>query len=202
MQQKQTRNAENPDPTESNNPVPRVVMGLALGLALWGVAYIFMADPDGIPALGDQRVPAALAPSAAQMQGKVDGKQVYAANCQACHQATGQGLPGVFPPLAGSEWVKGEPQVLTQIILQGLTGPIKVGGATYNGAMPAFGAQLGDAEIAAVASFIRAEWGNAAEPIDAAAVTAARKASTSYASPWQSIEELQKFSAAQAQSKS
>ncbi|RJG04236.1 c-type cytochrome [Noviherbaspirillum sedimenti] len=202
MQPQQNRNSENPDPTEQNNPVPRVVMGLALALALWGVGYIFMAEPDGVAELGDRRVPAALAPSAAQSQGKVDGKQVYAANCQACHQATGQGLPGVFPPLANSSWVKGEPQVLTQIILHGLTGPIEVAGITYNGAMPAFGAQLGDAEIAAVATFIRNEWGNGSAAVEAASVTATRQASDRRSAPWQDVKELQEFIAAQAESKS
>ncbi len=202
MQPKQNRNSENPDPTEQNNPVPRVVMGLALALVLWGVGYIFMASPDGVVELGDRRVPAALAPSAAQASGAVDGRQLFTANCQSCHQATGQGLPGVFPPLAGSSWVKDDPQVLVQILLHGMTGPIEVAGATYNGAMPAFGSQLSDAEIAAVATFIRKEWGNGSDAIKDAAVAMARKASADQAAPWHGTEELIKFSVVQGDGKS
>ena len=74
----------------------------------------------------------------------MDGKQVYTANCVACHQATGAGLPSVFPPLDDSEWVIGEPRVLANILLHGVDGELTVKGTAYKGAMPAFG-QLGDA---------------------------------------------------------
>ena len=84
------------------------------------------------------------------------GAQVYAANCAACHQASGAGLPGVFPPLAGhggdlyrAEGGIGGRQYLIDVMLYGLQGAITVGGATYNGLMPAW-AQLGDEQIAAV----------------------------------------------------
>ncbi len=58
-------------------------------------------------------------------------------------------LPGVFPPLVGSEWVTGPPETLVRIILNGLQGPIEVAGQTYNGAMPAWAQQLSGQEIAA-----------------------------------------------------
>src|SRR5262245_6991464 len=196
MPQKPSRSTEHADPHEQHNPVPRVVLGLAMALLVWAVSYIAMQRPDGAAPLGDRRIPAALAQGTASTQGAADGRQLFTANCQACHQATGQGLPGVFPPLAGSEWVKGDAQLLSQIVLHGLTGKIDVKGVSYQGAMPAFGAQLGNAELAAVLSFIRSEWGNASAAVDAQEVDAARKAFADRSTPWQGVEELQRASAA------
>lgn len=194
QQPEQSRKSEHADPHEQYNPVPRVVLGLVLALVVWAVAYIFMARPDGLAGLGDQRAPETLAQGDSPQQGAaVDGRQLFIAKCQACHQASGQGLPGVFPPLAGSDWVKGEPEVTIQILLHGLNGPIEVAGATYNGAMPAFGEQMSDAELAAVLSFIRSEWGNASSTVEVAAVEAARKASPQRREPWSGVIELQKF---------
>jgi mono/diheme cytochrome c family protein len=193
MAPKNSRSTEHADPHEQYNPVPRVVLGLVMALMVWAVSYIVMQRPDGVAALGDRRVPAMLAQgSAAGQAAAVDGRQLFTANCQACHQATGQGLPGVFPPLAGSEWVKGDAQLLTQIVLHGLNGKIDVRGVSYQGAMPAFGAQLGNAELAAVLSFIRSEWGNGAAAIDAPTVEAARQAFAERSQPWNGAEELQR----------
>ena len=114
----------------------------------------------------------------------VDGGQIFSANCAACHQASGTGIPQVFPPLAGSEWVTGKEPVLIQILLHGVTGSIEVGGATYNGAMPAFGDKLDDAEIAAVLSYVRGAWGNQAGPVTPEAVQAQRGAVADRTTPW------------------
>lgn len=193
----QSRKGEHADPHEQYNPVPRVVLGLALALVVWAVGYIVMARPDGLAGLGDQRVPGTLAQGSAPAPGAaIDGRQVFVARCQACHQAAGQGLPGVFPPLAGSSWVKGPAEIPMQILLHGLNGPIEVSGATYNGAMPAFGEQMNDAELAAVLSFVRGEWGNGSPAVEAEAVQGARKASAERTEPWPGIGMLQKFLAA------
>ncbi len=193
----QNRKSEHDDPHEQYNPVPHVVLALVGALVAWALAYILMARPDGLAGLGDQRPPAALAQGqAAAPGGAVDGRQAFVAKCQACHQANGQGLPGVFPPLAGSAWVKEAPALPIQILLHGLNGPIEVAGATYNGAMPAFGEQVGDAELAAVLSFVRGEWGNDSAPVPAEAVQAARKASAGRTEPWSGVAELQEFLAA------
>lgn len=197
QQPPQNRKSEHADPHEQFNPVPRVVLGLVFALVVWALAYILMARPDGMAGLGDQRQPAALAQGAAQAPGgAVDGRQLFTGKCQACHQANGQGLPGVFPPLAGASWVQDEPALPALILLHGMTGPIEVKGSTYQGAMPAFGEQMNDAEIAAVLSFIRSEWGNSSPAVDAAAVEAARKGSAGRSEPWNGIAELQKFLAA------
>lgn len=88
------------------------------------------------------------------------GKDVYGRICSACHQADGKGLPGSFPPLAGSGEFYGDAQNMARIIVHGLTGEITVQGQTYNGAMPGQGAVLSDYEVAAVATYVRTSFGN------------------------------------------
>ncbi|MEO8563050.1 MAG: cytochrome c [bacterium] len=127
------------------------------------------------------------AATAAQAQGP-DGKQVYATTCAACHQATGLGVEGTYPPLAGSEWVNGDEAKIVRIILQGLTGPVEVAGETYSGAMPPWGGVLKDPEIAAVTTYLRSAWGNKAAPISQATVTSIRTATGARKTPWTSAE--------------
>jgi mono/diheme cytochrome c family protein len=168
---------ENADPEERIRPVPLAAAAITLAMVLFGVAYIFLSEPFGNAALGDRRTVTDLSgPAPAAAGAAVDGKALFAAQCAACHQATGQGLPGVFPPLAGSEWVQGEPRVLANILLHGVTGPITVAGKNYEGAMPSF-RQLGDAELAAVASYVRSAWGNQAAPLPPSLFVQERKAS-------------------------
>ncbi|MFT6180543.1 MAG: mono/diheme cytochrome c family protein [Akkermansiaceae bacterium] len=103
-----------------------------------------------------------------------DGKAIYTNVCAACHQANGQGLPGVFPPLAGSDWVAGDDKVLSALVLHGLMGPITVNGTPYTGAMPPWKAALKDEEIAAVLTFVRSEWGNRAGVVKTETVSTIR----------------------------
>lgn len=117
------------------------------------------------------------------------GRTVYENNCQSCHQGTGQGVPGVFPPLVGSEWVTGDAATLARILLHGLQGPVEVAGTTYNGAMPAWKDVLKDEEIAAVATYLRQLEANDAAPVPAAEVSAVRAADQARTTPW-TAEEL------------
>lgn len=130
--------------------------------------------------------PPATALSAEETRRKKGG-QVYAAVCASCHQATGLGVPGAFPPLAGSEWVSGNPEILAAAVLHGLSGPIEVKGTPYNGAMPPWGASLSDDDVANVLTYIRSEWGNASPPVDAGIVATIRKAHASRG-PWTAAE--------------
>lgn len=166
---------EQADPSERSQPIPLLVAAITLAMVLGGAAYILFSEPFGAPGLGDRRTLADLRPAAGAAGGSADGKQVFAGNCASCHQATGKGLPGVFPPLAGSEWVTGDERVLANILLHGVDGELTVAGTTYKGSMPAF-KQLGDAELAAVASYIRAEWGNTAAALKPEMFAAERKA--------------------------
>ncbi len=117
-----------------------------------------------------------------------DGKSVYATTCAACHQATGEGVAGVFPPLAGSEWATGEEAKVVRILLHGVTGPIEVAGETFNGMMPPWGATMKDADIAAVLTYVRSTWGNKGTPITAATVAKIRAATASRTTPWTAAE--------------
>jgi heme/copper-type cytochrome/quinol oxidase subunit 2 len=105
----------------------------------------------------------AVAP-AGGMAGRIaDGKTLFASDCAGCHQATGRGLPGAFPPLAGSLGEYNSPAgraVLAHVLLFGLNGPLKANGKSYNGVMPAW-AQLKDGQIAHLLDYIETAWGNA-----------------------------------------
>ncbi|MEO6528672.1 MAG: cytochrome c [Gemmatimonadaceae bacterium] len=131
---------------------------------------------------------ATTATTAAKAPQGVDGKQVYSSTCAACHQATGLGVEGTYPPLAASDWVNGDEGKLVRIILHGLTGPVEVAGETYAGAMPPWGGVLKDDDIAAVATYIRSAWGNKAAPVTTAKVASIRSATTARKTPWTAPE--------------
>ena len=175
---RQAQQREEGDPSERDRPIPVLVAIITLAVVVLGAAYILLSEPFGQPELGDRRTLSDLRPPLAGAPGAaVDGKQVFAANCIACHQATGKGLAGVFPPLDGSEWVVGDQRIVANILLHGIVGEITVAGNPYKGAMPAF-KQLGDAELAAVTTYIRAEWSNKAGPMKPELFAAERKAAT------------------------
>ena len=102
----------------------------------------------------------ALLPGPALDLYRKEGAKIYS-KCSSCHQPTGAGQ-GDYPPLAGSSWVTGNTELLSQIVLHGLTGPVEVSGKTYNpsGGMPSMAAGLGKKELATLLTFIRSEWGN------------------------------------------
>ena len=160
---------ESVDPEERIRPMPLLPALIAVGMVLFGIVYIMQSDLSSKPWMGDQRTLADLQAkpaggSTAGGGGAVDGGALYAAHCAACHQATGAGLPGVFPPLDGSEWVAGSPKILANILLHGINGEITVKGTRYKGLMPPF-AQLSDAELAGLATHIRSTWSNQAEAL-------------------------------------
>jgi len=97
---------------------------------------------------------------------KARGEKVYAANCVACHQATGKGTPPVFPALDGSKVVNGPKEGQMDVVMNGRPGT----------AMQPFAKQLNDTEIAAVITFTRNNWGNkTGDSVQPAEVKAARK---------------------------
>jgi cytochrome c oxidase subunit 2 len=101
---------------------------------------------------------------------KARGEKVYAANCVACHQASGKGVPPAFPPLDGSRVVLGPKAGQIDTVLNGV---VKGGTPT---AMAAFGKQLNNVELAAVITFTRNNWGNkTGEAVQPADIKARRK---------------------------
>lgn len=87
------------------------------------------------------------------------GRLVYDQYCAACHKPQGEGLPGTYPPLAGSEWMKGSPAKMAALVLDGLSGPIMVKGQPYNELMPPL-RFLTDQQIADVLTYTRQSFGN------------------------------------------
>ncbi len=119
--------------------------------------------------------------------GRSSGGGAIAA-CTVCHQATGLGLPNTFPPLAGSEIVNGKADAHIRIVLEGLTGPVTVKGQGFNSMMPAQGAAITDADIAAAINYERSSWGNTGAQVTAAQVAAIRAATASRTTPWTEAE--------------
>lgn len=149
-----------PSPSEGFSMMPIVMLGLASGLIFWiGVILATdtakfdgsVYDPNHVFVSGD--VVAVYDPIK-------KGKKLYENNCQACHQPTGAGLAGVYPPLDGSKWVTGSEERLVKLVWNGLQGPIKVKGNEYNGLMPNFNGKFDAKQMSEVLSYIRQAWGN------------------------------------------
>ena len=100
-------------------------------------------------------------------------KAAYDANCAACHQPNGQGMAGVFPPLAGNKRFVDDRARTLDIAINGLSGPLEVNGVKYNNAMPPMG-HIKDADMAAALTYAATSWGNTGKPFTAADVAAAR----------------------------
>ncbi|HHO55764.1 MAG TPA: cytochrome c, partial [Trueperaceae bacterium] len=116
-------------------------------------------------------------PSNTNSNAEVSGEDVYNSNCASCHQATGAGIPGAFPPLAGNaiNHAKNNRDYLPATVINGLTGQIDVNGQSFNGAMPAW-KHLSDAEITAVINYVTSNWDDATglEPYTTDEIAAAR----------------------------
>lgn len=183
---------EKEEPHEGFSPVPIFLMFVFAALCFWGGVYLVehsggyrwdAYSPDFDPNAG--------APKALEISLFDRGAKVYRNQCAQCHQAEGIGVPGVYPPLAGSEWVTGHPQVTARILISGLNGPIEVKGNTYNGNMPAFGSSglaLSEKDIAGVITYIRQEWGNAASEVTEATIAEYSDLYAGRSTPWQAAE--------------
>jgi mono/diheme cytochrome c family protein len=113
-------------------------------------------------ALAAMLAASACAPALAQEGG--DGKSLFLKNCAACHQPSAKGIPGAFPALAESRFVQGQGSEVAGVLLKG------------RGGMPDFSESLSDREIAAVLTFVRANFGNRAAGLSEAEVGALRAA--------------------------
>ena len=101
------------------------------------------------------------------------GKGIYEANCGACHQANGKGLPGAFPPLADSDYLQGNREDVLAVALFGLSGPIIVNEQEYNAVMPSMG-YLSDEDLAAALTYVFNSWGNSLAAVTPSEVAALR----------------------------
>jgi mono/diheme cytochrome c family protein len=188
---------EKPEPSAEVTPMPLWLTGVCTLAVIWAGIYfgIFNGGLSGNVYNEYESSPAVLFPlpekagkgGAAEAQILTlaqQGKSVFSQNCMACHQLSGMGLPGQFPPLAKSEFVNGGEKRLVAILLKGVLGAVTVEGKQFNGNMPAWEATLTPKKIAAVTSYIRQEWGNSAPEISEAKVVAAKKEFAGQTSQW------------------
>lgn len=149
-------------------------MGLMLSAALVGCQPEEKpADTAASPAASPAAEATAAGTQATQDAAATVGKDAYEANCATCHMANGEGVPGTFPPIAGSERANGPAEEHIKVVLNGLSGPITVKGQNYDGSMPPFG-HLSDQEIADILTYERTTWGNTGGAVTADQVKALR----------------------------
>lgn len=188
---------EKDEPKEGGAPTPIFILFLFAALCFWAGVYLiehsggFSRDafsPDYNPHAEVAVVEVPLFER---------GAKVFKSQCAACHQASGLGVPGVYPPLAGSEWVTGHQEALARILINGMNGPVEVAGKSYNGNMPAFGPNglnLKPKEIAAVLTYIRQDWGNAASDVTEETMNTYMQQYASRGTPWNATDVLEGLS--------
>jgi len=136
----------------------------------------------------------AFADEAADLKASAErGKALYMTTCMACHQPHGNGLPPVFPPFNGSEYVIGDERRLVAIVIKGLNGPLKVKGQQFNGVLIPVDTQfpvLKDNEkLADVLNYIRTAWENKKDkPITADFIQKVRDEFKDRTAPWTEAE--------------
>jgi cbb3-type cytochrome c oxidase subunit III len=131
------------------------------------LSYVRSAWGNSAAAISEDQVAAVAAPVAAAPA------ELFAARCATCHGAQGRGSATV-PPLAGNPNVTAaDPKGIIATIVNGRSGALTVSGKTFNGQMPSWKGQLSNADVAAVATFIRSSWGNSSGSVTEAQVASA-----------------------------
>ena len=179
-----------PEKTDGYSFLPLGILGLMCTVVFFGSIYLahnsVRFDPLVYSEAAKREKPGAVA-NVALTRAQL-GKRVYSNVCIACHQANGLGVPSVYPPLAGSEWVIGNEERIISIVLHGLNGPIEVKGLTYANVMAPLGEVLKDEQIANVISYVRSEWGNAAGEVQPELVAKVRAATAARKTYWTAAE--------------
>ncbi|HTA37918.1 MAG TPA: cytochrome b N-terminal domain-containing protein, partial [Candidatus Acidoferrales bacterium] len=148
-----------------------LVIAIIVGLSIFAQVQTMAKQAAAPPSPSEASILAATPPPAEPAAGtaaapaNANGAKVFSTNCSSCHGATGQGMPGAFPPLAKNDVVIGDPNKVIGIVDGGLHGSITVNGSTYNGTMPPWKGTLSNADIADVITYIRASFGNSASAV-------------------------------------
>ncbi len=180
-------------PKEGFSKIPIVILFVVGALVFWAGIYMANNSANFRADVYDPKwKPSADGNETAQTWDPIKrGKKLFKSNCAACHQMNGQGVPGVFPPLADSPWVVGSDERLVKILLRGLKGPIDVKGSTYNGNMPSYGENginWKDRDIEAVATYVRHAWNNEAPAVSPETVASVREAIKTKSGAWSASE--------------
>ena len=114
------------------------------------------------------------------------GKKIFSVRCASCHQPNGLGIATQYPPLAGSEWVSADPDLIIKVILKGLKGEILVKGEKYgtSAAVNMAAVPIDDREIANVSTYVRQAWGNDYSEVKEDQVARVREESSSQQEQW------------------
>lgn len=183
---------EKEEPSEGFKPIPILLVFVMMVLGFWGGIYLVLYSGDFRADAFDPNFQGSATVAVIPEISLIDrGAKVYRNQCAQCHQADGNGLSGVYPPLVGADWVTGHPEVIARILINGLNGPIEVKGNTYNGNMPAFGPgglDLKARDIAGVITYVRQEWGNEASEVTVEMVEEYLELYAARSSPWQAPE--------------
>jgi mono/diheme cytochrome c family protein len=183
-----------PEKPNGYSAFPLVLLGVMCTVIFFGSIYLAHYSAHFDPLIyNEYQKPTKTAAAGPVITPAMLGKRVYSTTCIACHQANGQGTPGVYPPLAGSEWAQGSEERIVRIVLHGLTGPIHVEGKDFNNTMAALGGALKDDQIANALTYVRQEWGNNAPAVSPETVARIRAETAGRTAPWTSAE-LEKFS--------
>jgi len=200
-----TMTAEMPEPVAQDRPVPVALIIFSLIFLYYADMYVMEhgGDVGNKPKSGGAFPALVYDPYATYEEveshnpvdptqvARNEGLKVFNQVCVACHQSNGQGVPGQFPPLVGSEWVLEEgPNRIIRIVMNGLIGSINVKGAQFNNNMLAWKDALSDEQIANVLTYVRSEWGNKAGPVTAAQVKKIRDQVASRTDYWTEPELL------------
>ena len=161
---------ENFEPYELHGKMPWLLIAIAAGLCIWGVATLFDTRED-VAAASNERVAESRSATGASTE---RGSELFVARCSTCHQPDGMGVRGAIPPLAGSAFVAHGPELVSIILLRGIDGPIRVAEHNFNGHMPSFASVLSDKELAELATYVTTRFSKSPEKIETAAVAKLR----------------------------
>lgn len=189
--------APQPDDKGRYRLLPLAILFVMSGFILFAATYVNRyAGHFSAMVFNENTVPTGNGPVMAPINPIDAGHALFMSGgaCNTCHQPTGVGIPGIYPPLRGSEWVNGPADRMIRIVLTGLKGPITVEDKQFGaGVMPAFGPHQynwSDDKIADVISYVRQAWGNHGGSVTPAQVAAIRQQIGDHAE-WTSAELLQ-----------
>ncbi|MGH7997382.1 MAG: c-type cytochrome [Opitutaceae bacterium] len=171
-----------PDDKGHYRILPLCLLFVLSGFVLFGATYVNRYSGHYSPMVyNENELPPRSGPATVKISPVDMGHRLFLSGgaCYSCHQPSGQGVPGIYPPLAGSEWVNGTEDRMIRIVLTGLKGPLTVEGKQFGaGVMPAFGPRQfnwSDERIADVISYVRQAWGNHGGPVTPDKVAAIRQ---------------------------